>query len=203
MIIILPNLEKKELFGINKMVYLMKKRYVTWELLIVLLGMFLITSCSDKNRTINISFTMINVKSYNPSYQMVIWLEKPDGTFFKTLFVTDYLAMGGYLEYGVCPRWSKKANWNEVTKEEFDAVTGATPAPGNVKMKIKTDDVPNGKYFLYLQVHLKEDLNDTYRGEVDFSGRKKAHVQMKPYKTNNTKDGERQSIISNIRVTIK
>ncbi len=182
----------------------MKKTLFTKQALIFLFGLFLITSCSQK-RTIKISYQMEDVKEYPPSYQLSIWLEKPDGTFVKTLFVSEYLAYGGYLEYGICPTWSKKAGWDKVEKEEFDAVSGATPDTGDVKLEkeYSIDQIPDGEYLLFIQVHLKEDLNDTYKGKVDIKSSEETHAQIKPFKISRIKDGKQKGIISNIEVVVK
>ncbi len=38
--------------------------------------------------------------------QHFLWLKKPDGTFAKTLFVSEYLSYGGYNHPEICPDWS-------------------------------------------------------------------------------------------------
>ena len=181
----------------------MKKTIYTNQALIFLLGLFLITSCAHK-RTIEISYQMEDVKEFTPSYQLSIWLEKTDGTFVKTLFVSDYLAYGGYLEYGICPSWSKKANWDKTTKEELDAVSGATPDPGDVNLVVECsiDQIPDGEYNLFIQVHLKENLNDTYKGKVNFLSGKEMQVQLKPYKTRKIENEEQKGVVSNIKAMI-
>lgn len=181
----------------------MNKTIVIRQLLALVIGLFLITSCTHK-KTIKISYQMEDLQEYVPSYQLSIWLEKPDGTFIKTLFVSEYLAYGGYLEYGICPSWSKKANWDKVTKEESDAVTGATPKVGNVDLELENsiDNVPDGEYLLYLQVHLKEDLNDTYKGKINLKTGNETDIQLKPYKIQRIKDGNPKEILSNIQVAI-
>lgn len=182
----------------------MKKNLLMRRVLIFILGLFILASCSNK-RTFTISYQMEDVKEYTPSYQLTIWLEKTDGTFVKTLFVSDYLAYGGYLEYGICPSWSKKAGWGMVTKEELDAVSGATPESGDVKMKLKfsSDEIPDGEYQLFVQVHLQGNLNETYKGEVKLISGKEINIQMKQYKIKGIENGGQKTIISDIEATIK
>ncbi len=181
----------------------MKKNLIVRLLLIFLIGAFIITACT-RERNIIVSYQMKDVKEIIPSYQLTIWLEKPDGTFVTTLFVSEYLAYGGYLEYGVCPSWSKKAHWDTVTKEELDAVSGATPVPGEVKleMKFNADKVPDGEYNLFIQVHLTSDLNDTYKGKVNFVSGKATVSQIKPYKIKEVKSEDKYRLLSNIKLTI-
>jgi hypothetical protein len=181
----------------------MKKQFFRRQVLILIIGLFIITSFTNE-KTIKISYQMEDVKEYVPSYQLCIWLEKPDGTFVKSLFVSEWLAYGGYLDYGVCPSWTENASWDKVTKEEFDAVSGATPDVGNVKLELENsiNNVPDGEYLLSIQIHLKEDLNDTYKGKVNLKAGKKIDIQLKPYKIQRIKDGKQKGIISNIEVTI-
>ena len=181
----------------------MKKINLIWQVLALIIGLFLITSCTHK-KTIKISYQMEDVKEYIPSYQLSVWLEKPDGNFVKTLFVSEYLAYGGYLEYGICPSWSKNASWDKVTKEELDAVSGATPEPGDVKFKseFSIDQIPDGEYLLFIQVHLKEDLNDTYKGNVKLIAGKETVAKIKPYKIKRIKNAEQKGILSSIELKI-
>ncbi len=179
----------------------MKKHISGLELLALLAGIFIFSSCNlGHKRTIEISYRMKNVTQYKPSYQLAVWLEKPDSSFFKTLFVSDYLAYGGYLVAGICDTWSQKADWDKVSKEEFDAVSGATPKPGKVHLKLESrkDQIPDGEYILCLQVHLK-NINELYTGKVVFSG-KKCHTHLTPDKR--LKPSEK-IIISGIEILCK
>ncbi len=171
------------------------------SLLIFLAGVFIISACS-RGRNVTVSYQMKDVREKTPSYQLSVWLEKPDGTFVKTMFVSEYLAYGGYLEYGVCPLWSKKAHWDNVAQEEFDAVTGATPKPGNVKLKMRfsSDKVPEGEYQLFIQVHLTGELNDTYKRNVKLIPGKKTTARIEPFEI---KSGDEKGILSDIKVTIE
>jgi hypothetical protein len=155
------------------------KKKVLLQGMMVVLGVVLLTRCTwfEKNRTLEITFQMATPEGFVPSRQTVIWLEKPDGTFVKTLFVSDYTAYGGYLVPGICPEWVSKAQWKNVDEEEFDAVTGATPSEGKVSMKLDCpkDKVPDGDYILFMEVHLNENFNVLCKGEI--------HVSEKKYET--------------------
>ena len=133
------------------------------------------TGCAGmNNKKIELSFQLNEMKDFVPSNQMAIWLERPDSTFVKTLFVCEYLAYGGFRVTGICPEWTSGANWEKVSGEEFDAVTGATPLTGPVEMKLKcpVDQIPDGTYNLYFEVHLAEDYNELYSTEIFVSGTK-------------------------------
>lgn len=130
-----------------------------------------ITSCGEKKNTVELSFQLNKIEAFTSSDQMVVWLEKTDKTFVKTLFICDYLAYGGYVLTSICPSWSGRENWKVVEKDEFDAVTGATPIQGAVKFEFEFEkkDIPNGEYNIFIEVHLAEEYNELYSGTLDFS----------------------------------
>jgi hypothetical protein len=146
---------------------------ISWIFLLGLGALF--PGCNRTREWIlDISFQLTEMEGYPRSDQLVIWLEKPDGTFVKTLFVSEYLSYGGYNDPEICPSWSTKTNWEEASQEEFDAVTGATPSIGLVNMALSftSEVVPRGEYNIYIEVHLAADYNELYSGLVKVSGRK-------------------------------
>ena len=157
-------------------------------------------SAGSKNRTLHISFYVNKKEDIQPSYQLTIWLEKPDGAYVKTLFVCDYLSYGGFNDSTICPDWSGKANWSKVLKEEFDAVTGATPMIGNrnFAFNCSKEQIPAGKYKFLIEVHLIESFNELYSGEIEIAGKEdesEAQVTYLPEK--HSKAGD---ILSQVKV---
>jgi hypothetical protein len=157
------------------------------------------------SKKLEVTFQLNQMENFVPSNQLVIWLEKPDGSFVKTLFISEYLAYGGYNLPEICSDWTTKANWEAVTSEEFDAVTSATPPIGNVKMKLKCPAtlVPDGKYNLFIEVHLADEYNELYSGEIIVSKKKyqtSLKVSYKPdrYPKNTTGD-----LLSDVQVIWK
>ncbi len=141
---------------------------------LVLLLILMTASGRPKNRKFEIKFHLNNIESFVPSYQMAIWLETPDSIFVKTLFLSEYLSYGGYNIPEICFEWSSKAKWDEVTKEEFDAVTGATPGVGDVVLKLEcpASIIPEGKYLLFVEVHLVDEYNELYAADLEVTGKK-------------------------------
>lgn len=171
----------------------------------VVLIIFLTGSAGSKKRKFEILFHLNDIQSFVPSNQMAVWLESTDSTFIKTLFLSEYLSYGGYNIPEICNDWSSKARWEEATKEEFDAVTAATPAIGDVNLKIECPAtmVPEGKYFIYIEVHLVNEYNELYTGELTISGKKSvASLQVKhiPVKYPKKTEGD---LLSNVLVTAK
>jgi hypothetical protein len=143
---------------------------ITFAVLLILLT----ASGGTKNRKFDIVFHLSDIQSFVPSSQMAIWLEKEDSTFVKTLFLSEYLSYGGYNINEICHDWSSKTRWDDVSKEEFDAVTGATPGVGDVKLKLECQAslVPEGKYLIFIEVHLVDEFNELYSGVLTISGKK-------------------------------
>ena len=59
----------------------------------------------------------------------------------------------------------------EISKEEFDAVTGATPGQGDVEfeLEVEKDGIPDGEYKLFIEVHLTEKYNELYSATINLS----------------------------------
>ncbi len=138
-------------------------------------------------KRLEISFQLKEFQDVEPSYQMAIWLEKPDGTYAKTLFVTDYLSYGGFNLKEICSAWQKKIDWRTVSFEETDAVTGATPDTGAVTLTFDASKkaIPPGTYKYFIEIHLQEEFNELYTGEINVGGdnsESKASVKYFPEK---------------------
>jgi len=160
---------RRYLLVLNKNQFLMRIKISHSIIVTLLVFPFFFLGCSNKNNKIELSFQLNKIEAFTSSDQLVIWLEKPDSTFVKTLFISDYLAYGGFALTTICTDWSGRTNWNNITKEEFDAITAATPTHGNVEFdfEIRKESVPDGEYNLFIEVHLAEDYNELYSGTVN------------------------------------
>ncbi len=103
-----------------------------------------------------------------PSYQTAVWLADAEGRFFKTLFVSVYLAFGGARYPEICPDWTQHADWSSVSREEFDAITGPTPFPGRTTLLVDCGkrNVPPGVYTVFIQTHGEGEKNTLSRGTI-------------------------------------
>jgi hypothetical protein len=129
---------------------------------------------AGRKRKFEVKYHLNDITSFAPSNQVAIWIEKPDSSIVKTLFLSEYLSYGGYKIKGVCNAWSSKSNWADVDLKEFDAVTSATPRVGDVDLKLEAPagTIPDGKYRIYIEIHLVDDYNELYSGEIVFAGKK-------------------------------
>jgi len=150
-------------------------------MLINLLRVFILSSllitCSSNTKepakgSITINYKLNQVEGVEPSYQTVVWLEDLNGNYIKSFLVSEYLSYGGYNDSTICPNWSIPANWDSVSDENFDAVTGATPSIGQNELKIglEREKLPAGKYRYCIQTHIIEQYNILYYGEIEIGG---------------------------------
>ena len=170
---------------------------------IIGLGIFIPGCNQTREWVLNVSFQMTELEGYPRSDQLVIWLEKSDGTFAKTLFVSEYLSYGGYNHPEICPDWVKKTNWEESSQEEFDAVTSATPSIGlvNLELKCSNEEVPKGEYRIFIEVHLTADYNELYSGMVRVSGRKFNDQLLVAYKPEKYPKAT-HDVLSNVQISL-
>ena len=87
----------------------------------------------------------------------------------RSLFVSDWLAFGGYNHSYVCPSWNAKADWGNVSKEEFDAVTSATPEAGEestLTFDCEASGLKAGMYKCLIETHITGDYNIKYSGDI-------------------------------------
>ena len=112
-----------------------------------------------------------------PSYQTTVWLEDREGNYLKSLYVSEYLAYGGYEDEEICPDWSRVADWASVPETTFDAVSSATP-PLNEEYRVSLDlagtGLMEGAYRFGVETHVIEDMNVLFRGEILLDGEARA-----------------------------
>ena len=111
------------------------------------------------------------------SNQYAIWIEDAEGTLVKTLFVTSFTADGGYVPRPACtPIWVKKANPANLSVEEIDAISGATPQSGlQTYVWDLTDNsgtpVSNGIYTFVVEGTLYGDSEVIFKAPVTIGGK--------------------------------
>jgi len=122
--------------------------------------------------TLQINYAFATAQGLEPSYQIAVWLEKEDGQFVRTLFISEYLAYGGFNDPTICPEWSKIAGWDKATEAEYDAVSKPTPPVGSNTLKIDCEarGIEPGTYVYCAEVHIVENFNILYKGKIAIGG---------------------------------
>jgi hypothetical protein len=128
------------------------------------------------------------------SNQYAIWIENLEGELIKTIFVTSFTAQGGYVKRPACtPVWVEKAKPAELSNQQIDAFSGATPQSGNhIYTWDLTDNegksVKPGKYRFIIEVNIISKSMVVFKGIVDTEG-EKSEIKTEPeYNTDETKN---------------
>ena len=115
------------------------------------------------------------------SNQYAVWIEDEKGEVVKTLFVTSFTTKGrargneqaqrGYVKRPAClPTWVKTVRADDLTDQQLDAVTGATPQAGGTQTYTWdfTDQqgktVKKGAYKVLVEATLFNASTITYSG---------------------------------------
>ena len=142
-------------------------------LLILPVTVFTMMSCSGENNLaegyIELTYDFNAPKTIEPSFQTVIWLENAQGKYIKSLLVSEYLSFGGYEDTLICPDWNGLVDWENMSDEEYDAITAATPPVGSNTFKIdcsKEKLLPD-EYRVCIQTHIRDEYNILYCGKIE------------------------------------
>jgi hypothetical protein len=95
--------------------------------------------------------------------QVAVWLEKPDGTFVDTLYVTELAVTGDYRAAPKTGRPEALPVWSRLSKGTVDAVSSPTTAGSTVSYGNNlAARLPAGEYVVKLETNRSYDWNATY-----------------------------------------
>ena len=121
------------------------------------------------------------------SNQFAVWIEDMDGNFVKTIYATRFIASGGYqARPQAIPEWVELSGLKATGESDFDATTGATPAPGTVSFELALDGgpdgevIPPGEYRFFVEGSLRWSNRVIYSGEIELGGPAPITVQGEP-----------------------
>jgi len=155
----------------------MKKYY--FSVCMLILSSFLINSIFAQEiqpeKKVTISYTWSRIQSHG-SNQIAVWIEDINGNHICTLFATRFTTTGGYIKRPLSlSEWSSKFDIKNASKEDVDAITGATPQSGkqiltwNVKDK-SGKAIPAGTYFVRMEANILDADKMFFRGEIKIGG---------------------------------
>ena len=107
------------------------------------------------------------------SNQIAVWIEDMRGNYVRTLYATRFTASGGYKQRPeAIPLWIKTSDWENASKNEVDAVTGATQKPGIITLTwdCKNKDgqpVKPDKYVYVIEGNIYWNDRVVWRGEIE------------------------------------
>ena len=169
-----------------------------------------------KAKSLEVSFNY--QKQAGPgSNQYAVWIENEEGDVVKTLFVTSFTTKGrvrgseqpmrGYVKRPNCvPTWVKTVKANDLSDQQLDAVTGATPQTGG-KQTFTWDftdqqgkKVRQGKYRVMVEATLYQASDIIYSGT--FSTQDKAGNVTLTSKLTEPKESH-QGMITDVKAVLK
>ena len=146
------------------------------------------------------------------SNQWAVWIENSEGKVVRTLMVTSFTSKGrggrrGYTFRPTCvPTWVKNAKAEELTDEQIDAVTGATPSQSGIQTytwdfkDASGKEVPAGNYKLCFEATLYLNSIILYSGS--FSTKDKAG-DIKLTSTLTEEDEAHKNMITEVKAQLK
>ncbi len=139
------------------------------------------------------------------SSQYAIWVEDAIGRPVRTIFVTRFTATRGFSERpDAVPTWVARANPAQMTPDQVDAVSGATPSNGRLHYIWDGKDdqgktVSAGTYTVFLEGTLYWNTRVLYSAQVQWGGPSSASLPVKVHKTG-TSD-RNKDVLDNVKIT--
>lgn len=139
------------------------------------------------------------------SSQYAIWVEDAIGRPVRTIFVTRFTATRGFSERpDAVPTWGARANPAQMTPDQVDAVSGATPSNGRLHYIWDGKDdqgktVSAGTYTVFLEGTLYWNTRVLYSAQVQWGGPSSASLPVKVHKTG-TSD-RNKDVLDNVKIT--
>jgi len=151
------------------------------------------------------------------SNQWAVWIENSKGEVVRTLYVSSFTTKGrgsmngqrrrGYTFRPTCvPTWVKNAKAEEMTDEQIDAVTSATPSASGQQTytwnfkDAQGKDVPAGEYKICLEATLYFESIILYSGT--FSTKDKAG-EIKLTSSLTQEDEQHKNMITGVTAALK
>ena len=203
----------------NKTTVMRIQKIISVCIATMLLSMIAVAQSSKKAAKVNSLEVSFNYqRQQGPgSNQYAVWIENDKGEVVKTLFVTSFTTKGrvrgneqpmrGYIKRPACvPTWVKVAKANDLSDQQLDAITGATPqASGTQTFTWDFTDqqgkiVQKGTYKVFVEATLFNASTITYSGT--FSTQDKAgNVTLTSQLTE--PDEKHKNMVTDVKATLK
>ena len=195
----------------NQICFYMKIRIILLAVLSAVIAMPASAQRSKKASAAELSFNY-QKQAGAGSNQWAVWIENSEGKVVRTLTVTSFTSKGrggrrGYTFRPTCvPTWVKNAKAEEMSDEQIDAVTGATPKESGIQTytwdfkDADGKDVPAGDYKICLEATLYFNSIILYSGT--FSTKDKAG-EIKLTSTLTEEDEAHKNMITEVKAALK
>jgi hypothetical protein len=141
------------------------------------------------------------------SNQLAVWVEDEEGSVVKTLLVTDFTAgRRGYRNRDMSlPVWVASADPESMTDQEIDALSAATPRPGElIYVWDFTDEagkkVPDGIYTIHIEGTFYWESEVLYTAVID-TAQLAEEIEVEMERTA-PDTHENENMITNVNVSI-
>jgi hypothetical protein len=152
------------------------------------------SSVSDRSPgSVTITYTLSHIPKI-ASNQIAVWIEDESGNYVRTLYATRFTASGGYKQRPESiPLWIKTSDWENASKNEVDAVTGATQKPGVITLIWDCKDkdgqpVKPGKYVYIIEGNMYWNDRVVWRGEIEVGNEENTSLAKAEYIPQTAKD---------------
>jgi hypothetical protein len=169
----------------------------------VLVFLLLLAGAGAFAQTVEISFDYTHQGGFG-SNQFALWIENAQGQYVKTLYATRFTASGGYAKRPQSiPDWVRQSGLADMSKNQVDALTGATPRTGALSYRWDGTDqagtaLPPGEYRVFLEASLRNEYRVLYSAPVQL-GASSGPVEIQPRYFGNER--RERAMISNVRVS--
>ena len=157
---------------------------------------------AQTGRTFEVSFSHANL-ALVASNQYAFWIEDMDGNYVDTLYVTRYTAQEGHRRrLNSIPQWVSASGRADMRNSEVDAISGATPKPGNYLVYWDFKDnsgnlVTDTQYRFFLEASVMNDDTASYSGVITIGDEAWEEYLALEYSNPNS---EYNSMLTNVRV---
>lgn len=141
------------------------------------------------------------------SNQLALWVEDENGKIVKTILVTDFTAgrRGYENREDALNHWVDAAEPGNMSDEEIDAISSATPQAGKQHYSWDLTDengqrVPDGRYYIRLEGTLYWRSNVLYTGIVDLNNTASGELEVTAERSE-PENTDNETMIQNVRMS--
>jgi len=138
---------------------------------LITLAALALVSVAAQQPAAELTFTFTR-QSGRASNQYAVWIEDSNGQYIRTLYATRWTAAGGWSRRPTSiPIWVNRSGLAGKTREQVNAIAGATPGTGRVTYtwdgtNSRGEAVPPGDYVLFLEGTLRWENQVLHRAPI-------------------------------------
>jgi len=156
----------------------------------------------ETGKRLEISFTYSKQRLIASS-QYAFWIEDMSGRYIDTVYVTQWTAQGGYnTRPHSIPQWVSAANPSTMNQDKIDAISGATPRPGDYIVRWDFTDkngntVTGSQYRFFFEGTMNNDDTVLYSGIIKIEGEA---WEIFPDPVYSIQDSNYKNMLSNVKI---